>query len=171
MTTSSLATANNPGGGVPRKKSWKQDLRNSVLTGAAVGLSCAAIIGFEGTWGNYLERTLVKTEARMLFDPGHAVEAKVLHGGKTDPSWICWGPGHPVPPFPPDRDMPPSCIEPTASFPVSVRPLVRDIYGGTDQWGPPHPCVGLHIATKVVSGEGVNSPPHHITEWVIPAPE
>ena len=31
MTTSSLATANNPGGGVPRKKSWKQEIHHTVI--------------------------------------------------------------------------------------------------------------------------------------------
>lgn len=168
MTT--LATV--PGGEIPRNKSWGKSIRKGVFTGAAVGVSCAAIIIAAGTWGDYPTRMLIKTEARILFSPAHVVEAKVLRGGPKDPAWVCWGPGHPVhacQAFTPDKDMPPSCIEPIDSFPVSVRPLVREIYGGTKEWGPPHPCLGIRIGEEVVSKQGVTFPP--IPEWVMPAPK
>jgi len=170
MTT--LATV--PGGEIPRHKSWGKSIRKGVFTGAAVGVSCAAITIAAGTWGDYPTRMLIKTEARILFSPAHVVEAKVLRGGPKDPAWVCWGPGHPVhacQPFLPDKDMPPSCIEPIASFPIPSRPLVREIYGGTGKWGPPHPCPGIQIGEKVVSEKGVDFPPHPIPEWVMPAPE
>ncbi len=175
MTISTLATANS-GGGFPRKKSWKQSIKEGVLTGAGIGLVVGVIFVSVGTWGDYPTRKLVKTEARMLFSPGHVVEAKVLHGGKTDPGWLCWGPGHPVHacrPFSPDKDMLPSCIEPMSSFPASFRPLIRQIYGGTEKWDSPHPCRGIRIAEVPLPGiKGVPRQylPPSLPEWVMPDP-
>ena len=173
MTTTSLAP-NNPGGGrLPRKRSWIQFLKKTVLTGAAIGLACAVIVAGLGTWGDDITRKLVKTQARMLFASGHVMEAKVLHGGPRDPSWICWGPGHPVhacSPYRPDPDLPPACIEPMSSIPAPMRKIARDIYGGTDKWGSPHPCLGIRIA-EIPLHEGADLPPRSIPEWVLPNPE
>ena len=173
MTISSLATGNPGGGGLPRKKSWKQSIKEGVVTGAGIGVVCAVIVIAMGTWGDYPERMLVKREARTIFSPDHVMEAKVLHGGPRDPSWICWGPGHPVHacrPFTPDKDMPPSCIQTMSSIPAPMRKIAREIYGGTDEWGPPHPCRGIRIA-EILLHEGADLPPRSIPEWVLPNPE
>ena len=173
MTISSLAPTTNPGGGkIPRKRSWGQSLKKGVITGAVVGGSCASIVIAMGTWGDYPTRELVKTQARMFFAPDHVFEAKVLRGGKQDPAWLCWGPGHPAHacrPYRPDPDMAPECIEPMSSIPAGARSIVREIYGGTDKWGPPHPCRGLRIAKVSLPG-GASQLPREIPEWVMPDP-
>ena len=175
MTISSLAPTTNPGGGkIPRKKSWGQSLKKGVITGAVVGGACASIVIAMGTWGDYPTRELVKTQSRMFFAPDHVFEAKVLRGGKQDPAWLCWGPGHPAHacrPFPPDKDMPPSCIEPMSYIPAPMRKIFREIYGGTDEWGPPHPCLGIRIAEIPLPViKGASLPPPEIAEWVLPNP-
>ena len=173
MTISSLAPTTNPGGGkIPRKKSWGQSLKKGVITGAVVGVSFASIVIAMGTWGDYPTRELVKTQARMFFAPDHVFEAKVLRRQKQDSAWLCWGPGHPVHacwPYRPDSDMPPSCIEPISSIPVPLRKISREIYGGSDQWGPPHPCRGLRIV-KVFFPGGASQLPREMPEWVMPDP-
>ena len=91
MTISSIATNNPGGGGLPRKRSWIQSLKKPVLTGAGIGLVGAMIFASVGTWGDYPERMLVKTEARILFSPDHVTEAKVLHGGPGIPLGFAGG--------------------------------------------------------------------------------
>ncbi len=149
----------------PGKDRGSGPSKKTVLTGAAIGLAGAVIVAGLGTWGDDITRKMVKMQARMLFAPGHVMEAKVLKGAPGSLLDLL-GAGAPGP-----------CVQSVSSGSRhAIMHRADVVYSGSDeeddlgnirrdgQVGISHPCLGIRIE-EIPLHEGADLPPRSMPEW------